>query len=251
RNGNDSPRFDSSLTGLELIVDLLNDLNIQGTFFFEARTALNMARKTDLASLMTGHEVACHAYDHEDLTGEKTGTVLTPPEVEDVLERSISAMHEIFGMGRMGFRAPYLACDERLGFMLFDKDFKYDSSVVVPMVEGSVRPYLTPSGLMQVPIASGTDRKGKKIVAYLWPLHEGKRQLQDYVDLQSQFRDGLLVLATHSWHLVENFRDGLLDKGQMEWQMETLRDLLSACMDDGLEFVRIDDYLSEHQGGGC
>jgi hypothetical protein len=250
KDGNDSPRFDSSAAGLEIIVDVLNDLDIQGTFFFEARTALEIAGRVDLVSLMRGHEVACHSYDHEDLTGERTGVLIGPGELDDIIERSISALREIFGVGRLGFRAPYLSSNDALQDMLRRKDFLYDSSVVQTIQGGTIGPYVASSGLMQVPIASGIDRNGKKIVGYLWPMHEGMRVVNDYLALYDDFNDGLFVLATHSWHLVENFAKGPLGKADVDIQTDNLHELLSKATDGGVEFVRIDDHLEDHPIGG-
>lgn len=243
------PRFDSSARGLEVIVDALNDLDIAGTFFFEARTAMEIADRTDLVSLMRGHEVACHSFDHEDLTGEKCGVRMTDGEVELALERSSSVLRNLFGLDRLGFRSPYLVTDQRLQDLLLAKEFRYDSSIVMPLVEGKIRPFISTNGLVQVPIASGLDSDGKKIVAYLWPMHEGKRRTEDYLQLLDQFREGLFVMATHSWHMVENFQSGHIGPEGERVQREQLISLLSGALDRGVEFARIDDHLKEHDGG--
>lgn len=249
KEGSDRPRFDSSARGLEIVVDVLNKLDIPGTFFFEARTAMEIAERSDLASLMRGHEVACHSFDHEDLTGEKCGVRMTDAEVELSLERSSSVLRKLFGQDRFGFRSPYLVTDQRLQDLLRTREFRYDSSVVLPMIEGELRPFITTNGLVQVPVASGQDRNGRKIVAYLWPMHEGKRKPEDYLHLLEQFRDGLFVMATHSWHMVENFQSGQIGPEGERVQREHLESLLSGALRQGLEFTRIDDYLKEHGGG--
>jgi peptidoglycan/xylan/chitin deacetylase (PgdA/CDA1 family) len=245
------PRFDSSARGLEVIVDVLNDLDVPGTFFFEARTAMEIADRTDLVSLMRGHEVACHSFDHEDLTGEKCGVRMTDAEVELALERSSSVLRNLFGLDRFGFRSPYLVTDQRLQDLLRAKEFRYDSSVVMPLIEGELRPFTSTNGLVQVPVASGQDVNGRKIVAYLWPMHEGKRIPEEYLQLLGQFQDGLFVMATHSWHMVENFQSGRIGPDQERVQREQLVSLLSGALGRGLEFTRIDDYLKEHHCGGC
>ncbi|QLH74607.1 MAG: polysaccharide deacetylase family protein [Methanomassiliicoccales archaeon] len=246
KDGSTEPRFSSSAKGLEVIVDVLNGLDVQGTFFFEARTAIEISKVIDLPSLMRGHEVACHGYDHEDLTGQKTGSPLGPGELDDILERSISVVRELFGVSRMGFRAPYLSCDDLVEKELVKKDFIYDSSKVTSLSNGVIGPFITENGIVEVPVASGTDADGKKIVGYLWPMHEGKRKVGDYIHLMGQFEDGLLVFATHSWHMVENFCSGLLCATDSRAQRDNLHELISKGMDMGLEFVRVDDHLFEH-----
>jgi len=246
RDGDDRPRFASSAKGLETIVDVLDSLDIRGTFFFEARTAMEISRHLDLSSLMSGHEIACHGYDHEDLTGQKTGVHLERGHLEEILERSISSIREIFGGSRFGFRAPYQSCDGNVDAMLYEKDFIYDSSRTQAIQDGEIWPYRTEIGLIEAPVSSGIDRNGKKIVGYLWPMHEGKRNADDYLHLMGQFKDGLLVIADHSWHMAENFASGVYAKEEAERQKEAVHDLLSGALDSGLEFVRIDDFLAEN-----
>ncbi|MCE5297229.1 MAG: polysaccharide deacetylase family protein [Euryarchaeota archaeon] len=246
RDGSDAPRFASSAKGLETIVGVLESLDVKGTFFFEARTALAISRTVDLPSLMKGHEIACHGYDHEDLTGHKSGMPLSRAEVDDVLERSMSVLREIFGGMRFGFRAPYQACDGDIEEALFEKGFIYDSSKVRSLQDGPIWPYRTPSGIIEVPVASGIDPRGKKIVGYLWPMHEGKRTVDDYVHLMGQADEGLMVIATHTWHMIENFGTGLYSKEEARRQKDLLHGLLSKGLDMGIELVRIDDHLADN-----
>jgi peptidoglycan-N-acetylglucosamine deacetylase len=245
------PRFNSSSRGLKTIVNILKKHDVRGTFFFEARTAIEISKELDLAALMQGHEIACHGFDHEDLTGAKTGVRLTDKEVDVVLEKSSAKLLEIFGAERSGFRAPYQATDIRLQQMLKAKGFRYESSLTMPLIDGRLRPYTLEDGLLQVPIASGLDQQGKKIVAYLWPMHEGKRVVQDYLHLLGQFQDGLFVMATHSWHMCENFSWGRLGEIEEGLQENNLSELIKGAQDQGIEFTRIDDYLDEHHGGSC
>jgi len=245
------PRFESSIRGLRIIVDVLNELDVRGTFFFEGRTALEISKKTDLSSMMKGHEVACHGFDHEDMTGEKSGLRPSDQQLEEILERSKTTMFDLFGTESPGFRAPYQASDQRLQDILLAKGFRYESSLTMPLIEGKLRPFQMPNGLLQVPVASGTDAAGKKIVAYLWPLHEGKRTPEDYLHLMGQFQDGLFVMATHTWHMTENYCSGRMSLEEEERQHRQLRFLLEQAMELGVDFIRIDDYLDEHHGGSC
>ncbi len=250
-NGSDQPRFSSSRKGLELIVAAMNDLEVRGTFFFEATTALEISKSADIAELMQGHEIACHAYDHEDLTGLDTGIRIDREEVDDILERSIGVLDSLFGEGRRGFRAPYLHSNDELMESLKEHRFLYDSSVVEEMRDGQIRPYLTKGGLPEVPIASSRDGRGKKIVGYLWPLHEGKRPIGDYLQMVDGFRDGLLVLSTHSWHPVENFCDGQQCELDVQKGMDDLRTLINHSIDTGVEFVTVAEYVGRDMGGSC
>lgn len=249
--GQGQPRFESSVRGLRNIVDILNDLDIRGTFFFEGRTALEISKQVDLAALMKGHEVACHGFDHEDMTGEKSGIRPTDEQLAEILDKSKQIVFDLFGNQRPGFRAPYQASDQRLQDLLLAKGFRYESSLTMPIIDGKLRPFQMPNGLLQVPVASGTDAKGKKIIAYLWPMHEGSRPPEDYLHLIGQFEDGLLVIATHTWHMVENYCMGKMSLDQEDLQGRQLHFMLEEALESGLDFVRIDDYLDEHHGGSC
>ena len=248
-NGSDEPRFSSSRKGLELMVATLNDLGVRGTFFLEATTALEIDRTADLAELLKGHEVACHAYDHEDLTGADTGMRMDREDIDDILERSIGVLDTLFGEEERGFRAPYLHASDDMMDSLKEHDFLYDSSVVEEIREGSIRPYVTRNGLTEVPIASSRDERGKKIVGYLWPLHEGKRPIADYLRMVDGFDDGLLVLSTHSWHLVENFCNGQQCELDVQKGMDDLRALIRHSLDSGVEFVTVAEQVRRSMGG--
>jgi peptidoglycan-N-acetylglucosamine deacetylase len=249
--GSDEPRFSSSRKGLELIVGTLNDLDVKGTFFLEATTALEIGRMVDLAELLDGHEIACHAYDHEDLTGTDTGVRVDREDIDDILERSVGVLDELFGKGGRGFRAPYLHSSQDLLDSLRDHGFLYDSSVVEEIREGAIRPYLSKNGLPEVPIASSRDSSGKKIVGYLWPLHEGKRPIADYLRMVDGFREGLLVLSTHSWHPVENFCNGEQCELDVQKGMDDLRELIVHCQRTGIEFVTVAEHVARSMGGCC
>jgi peptidoglycan/xylan/chitin deacetylase (PgdA/CDA1 family) len=250
-HGSDEPRFSSSRRGLELIVATLNDLGVQGTFFMEATTALEINKTENLTELLEGHEVACHAYDHEDLTGADTGVRMDRQDIDDILERSIEALDSLFGGERRGFRAPYLHASDDLMDSLKEHNFLYDSSVVEEICEGSIRPYVSRNGLPEVPIASSRDQRGKKIVGYLWPLHEGKRPIADYVRMVDGFNDGLLVLSTHSWHVVENFCNGQQCELEVQKGMDDLRTIIQHSLNTGVELVTVAEHVSRSMGGCC
>jgi peptidoglycan/xylan/chitin deacetylase (PgdA/CDA1 family) len=250
-HGSDEPRFSSSREGLELMVATLNDLGVRGTFFLEATTALEIDRTTELADLLHGHEVACHAYDHEDLTGADTGVGMTREDIDDILERSIGVLDDLFGKQGRGFRAPYLHTNDDVMASVKEHGFLYDSSVVEEMREGCIRPYVTRTGLPEVPIASSRDERGKKIVGYLWPFHEGKRPIGDYLRMVDGFKDGLMVLSTHSWHMVENYCSGRQCELDVQKGMDDLKTLIIHSQESGAEFVTVADHVRRSMGGCC
>jgi peptidoglycan/xylan/chitin deacetylase (PgdA/CDA1 family) len=236
-----SPRFSSSARGLRLMVDLLDEMGIKGTFFLEGDTLRAIARSLDVRSMLAGHEVASHGICHEDLTGEGTGICLTGPQVAQVIEDGANIIEDMCGRRPQGFRAPYQHIDGTALGMLAESEFIYDSSLTVPMTEGRIAPWRLDSGLLEIPIASGQDERGKKIVSYLWPMHEGKRVPADYIHLASEVRSGALVLATHSWHIAETYGKGILDQTDTAKGLASLRKVLEGIMDMGMRFIALED----------
>jgi len=247
-NGDASPRFTSSAQGLRLIVELLDEMGIKGTFFLEGDTLRAIAREMDVRTILAKHEVAAHGICHEDLTGEETGICLMGPEVAQVIDDSASVIEDLCGRRPVGFRAPYQHIDEATMEILTEKDFLYDSSLTIKLKDGKVMPWRLDSDLLEIPIASGKDIAGKKIVSYLWPMHEGKRTPKDYVHLASEVRSGVLTLATHSWHMVETYGRGRLDRADVMKNLGNLRRVLEGTMDSGMEFIALEDYAKHWEG---
>ena len=190
-NGGKRPRFVSSAKGLEMISGLLEGMGVRH----------GRDPREFLGDIMRHHEVALHGYDHEDFAGKETGIPLDLESTRAILDKGTAALDGAFGKGRRGFRAPYQRITQVLLDELRERDFLYDSSDTAEMEGGKVRTYRLPNGLPEAPVC-GPDHRNKKIVSYLWPYHEGKRPISDYAELVDGFHDGLLGIATHSWHPV-------------------------------------------------
>ena len=242
-SGGKHPRFTSSAKGLELMADLLEEMGIKGTFFWEGRTAEVLSERMDLQGLMKRHEVALHGYDHEDFAGKETGLPLDQESTRAILDRGTKALDGVFGRGERGFRAPYQRATDILLDELRSRNFLYDSSDTAELVDGKVRPHRNKNGLPEVPVCWSRDGRGKKIVSYLWPYHEGKRPITDYLYLANEFQEGLFVIATHSWHPVESYCSGLRAPEDVEKGIADLRSLLEHIERSGCELVTIADHL--------
>ena len=242
-NGGKLPRFSSSAKGLALMAGLLEEMGIKGTFFWEGRTAEVLSESMDLKGLMKKHEVALHGYDHEDFAGKETGLPLDRQSTRAVLDKGTGVLDRVFGKEERGFRAPYQRVTDVLLDELHALNFPYDSSETAELSDGQVRPYRNKNGLPEVPVCWSRDGRGKRIVSYLWPYHEGKRPISDYLDLADGFQEGLLVIATHSWHPVESYCSGLRTSDDVEKGIADLRSLLEHIERSGCELVSIADHL--------
>ncbi len=240
RNGDGSPRFSSSARGLTLLVELLNELSIRGTFFLEAETARHIAGTVDLRRLLREHEIASHGLSHEDLTGASTGLPFTGSEATDAVDLAADEIHRLTGRVPKGFRAPYQHVDDTIHRLLSDRGYLYDSSMTDDIRDRCIGPRPLPCGLTEFPLARGIDARGKHIHSYFWPMHEGKRRPADYIHLLDQFDDGLMVLATHSWHVVETYA-GRLDDDQVAMKLGEIRAVLDGARDRGITFTTLEE----------
>ena len=222
RGAGESPRFSSSAEGLPVLADLLDDLGVRGTFFIEGRTA-----ETIDCSCLEGHCIGLHGYDHEDLTGRETGVV---PDVESVLKKGFDAVTDAVSAPTC-FRAPYMSADERVLEAVRSLGIRADSSVYTA-VGGPTAPFGS-SGMTVYPVPKAKDRNGKTIAAYLWPMHEGKRRPEDYIEMASGLDH--LVLATHSWHMTESRDGGTMSKDRAEENLRNVRAVLEGILDLGFE----------------
>ena len=233
RGSGTAPRFTSSEKGTLVLLDLLDDLGIKATFFAEARTL----RETGVGKQISGHEVAMHGYDHEDLTGARSKVYLSHGELRAIVERSIQVIRDEVGRSPVGFRSPYMDPNEELLDFLYEYGISYDSSRYT-YVSDTVKPY--PSGslmLTELPALKGTDANGKSITSYLWPMHEGKRSADDFVTLGESVKDGACIIATHTWHMVESRSGGLMSQEEISANYDATRKVLASLIDSGFEAV--------------
>ena len=220
RGAGTDPRFSSSERGLGIILDMLDGLGIKGTLFFEGRTA-----ETVDCSRAAGHAVGVHGYDHEDLTALDDG------RLEEVVSRAWGAVSDSVGVPTCS-RAPYMSADGRVLKAFRRHGSKVDSSMYTP-VGGSTEPFEL-EGMLEMPVPKARDAGGHVIAAYLWPMHEGKRRPDDYVALASRI-DGPMVLADHSWHMVETREGGPIGPEGERAAVSDVAEILEGIMDLGFE----------------
>ena len=234
-----APRFVSSGKGAERIVEMLDDLGVKGTFFAEARTF----HRSGAFNYVKGHEVALHGMDHEDFSGEKTGIHMDEGDMREIIERSISLIRDCVGHQPKGFRTPYMNVNDALMSFLQEYGIRYDSSYY-SYIQPEMRPYRLESGIIEIPVPKGNDKDGRSITSYLWPMHEGERKAEDFIDLARDVKDGIFVLATHSWHICETYSKGVLDDKETDRNIEMIRTILETLMDDGFEVRTMSDSVA-------
>jgi peptidoglycan/xylan/chitin deacetylase (PgdA/CDA1 family) len=239
--GSTVPRYMSTRDGLERLVGMLGDLGVKATFFWEGRAAEELSRDADLRSVMRGHEVAAHGYEHEDLTGESTGVRPSEEWLDAIVGRSLTAVESVLGVRPEGFRCPYQHIDDVVARVLMQRGLRYDSTLFGDVGPG-LRPYRLVGNLLEAPLAQGRDDAGKRLQSYLWPMHEGRRGPEDYLRLATRHEDGLLVIADHSWHIAESL-GGERGEERAEREIGNVRRVLEGAMEQGIELVTVGEYV--------
>ncbi len=233
-------RFESSGRGVEIIADMLADLNINATFFAEARALM----ETCAYDALEGFDVAMHGLEHEDMTGTKTGITLDYGHLRNIIEESISIIRDCTGSSPKGFRSPYMLPNEDVMEFLPEYGVMYDSSYYV-YAGKEVKPYRLEGGLKEIPVVKCTDASGNPMTSYLWSMHEGQRKKEDYVQMAKSIENGVLVLSTHSWHVCET-QKGLLSDEEIDETVSDIRWILETLIDDGFEPMSMSEVYSKH-----
>lgn len=221
RGSGDSPRFSSSERGLGAVLDVLDSLGIKGTLFFEGRTAGAID-----CSRAAGHRLGMHGYDHEDLTALDDATL------EAALRSSFEAVCDAVGRPTCS-RAPYMSADGRVLERTAEvTGIRVDSSFYTD-VGGPAHPYAV-GRTEEFPVTRSRDSAGRVIAAYLWPMHEGRRGPRDYIEMAAGI-EGDIVIADHSWHMIETREGGVMSPEEGRLCAEQVRTVLEGIMDLGFE----------------
>ena len=238
------PCHDASSQGMEVIADMLRSMAFPATIFAEGDSLRMLADP----SVLKGLEIACHGMEHEDLTGESTGMLLENDQLEDIISRSWDTVVSVTGDVPRGFRAPYLNIDPRVLALVKERGFTYDSSMTEKVLDGVLMPKFLPQGMWEFPLARDTDSDGKVIDSYLWAMHEGRRPESDYMRMIDRFQEGVLVMATHSWHVMEGVREGPKGSKQAAEEADAIARMLGHARDSGFELLplaAVEDLLNE------
>jgi peptidoglycan/xylan/chitin deacetylase (PgdA/CDA1 family) len=131
--------------GVGRVLDLLARESIPATWFVPGHTLVTFPDSV-AAIVAGGHELACHAWAHEDLATH-------PDDERQILERAVEALTRAGGGAPpTGFRAPYWSLGPRTLEQVAELGFRYDSSLMAD----DVHPY-------RVAIEERHDRAGSDL----------------------------------------------------------------------------------------
>lgn len=231
-----APRFSSTERGLSILVDLLDEIGIKATFFAEAETL----ERIETAHLLSGHEVGLHGYHHEDLT------LMNENDLEETLQTSFNIVRDVTGRFPKSFRAPYMRTNDRIMSILPNMGITIDSSHYAELTE-KFMPY-EQHEMIEVPVPEGKDASGKKISAYLWPMHEGKRQPQDYIRMSGEMYNGVFTIATHTWHMVESRDRGRMSIEEIKKNRSNVKKVLEGMIDSRMNVYTVSGAVKHFLG---
>ncbi|MHA1917961.1 MAG: polysaccharide deacetylase family protein [Candidatus Ranarchaeia archaeon] len=234
-----------SVSGVSIILDLLERLNFKGTFFLEGKTAMDIPNHVKLRLL--NHEIGCHGLNHEDFTGKNTEVELDEFNIRAILRQAITMISTNFKTPT-GFRAPYCHTNKQLLKIVHNMGFKYDSSINLDC-ETAPLPYEVTNSLFEVPLPVTTDVNGKKIHLYLWQYFESKRELLDYEYVLKKLsvnKEGIITLNLHSWHLLYYIKEKrYFTEEEVKKNIQKLMNIFDLLLTLNLRIVTINEFLME------
>jgi hypothetical protein len=74
-------------------------------------------------------------------------------------------------------------------------------------------------------------------------MHEGKRP-DDYIEMAISIRKGVLVLATHTWHMMETYGSGVLSEDAIGSNLQDIKDVLEGIRAQGMEFITLEELAN-------
>jgi len=255
--GDGVARTDACGRGLAAAIEVVEDIGIPCTLFWEARTLRALADESaDLIARAAAHrdfEHGAHGLRHEDFAGKDSGLPLGYDETVAIVHEATRIVSELAARPA-GFRAPYCRMTPELRRALAEAGYGYDATCTrAPGRSWPLRPYRLPAdgageGLWELALCRARDRSGRAITGYLWQLFEGRRPPQDYIELAAtlaqQHPGGLLQIALHPWHLVVS-ETGAPLAGGVPLAQERLRAVLCGVRQLGnVEFVTDGGYLT-------
>jgi peptidoglycan/xylan/chitin deacetylase (PgdA/CDA1 family) len=232
-----------TIESFESFINLLTDFNIPSTFYFEARS-LQILKKINpnFISLLKRNlfEHGLHGFDHEDLTGEETGIVFDRANELRVIKEAQSEVESILDTTIFGFRAPYMRHTKNTFSILNELKIRYDSSLYTES-DKAIKPYEIYENLIEFPVIKTPKLSTMKgMYTYLWPLFEGKREVEEVVNNYCQLvknskeDDSFISINLHSWHFSYNISQSrYLSKLEVEENINIFRNLITKLQETG------------------
>jgi peptidoglycan/xylan/chitin deacetylase (PgdA/CDA1 family) len=222
----DCPPFASSTKGMEeglpLVIDLIEEYGISGTFFFTGRMAENFPELAERAAKR--HELGCHGLEHERF--DKLSR-------DEVRQRLSEAKGILDNFGKViSFRAPNFQFPDEYYPLLREVGFRIDSTKA--RHKGWRRGVVEISGILEVPATTTS------IVTRL-PWRIQKR-------FHERFEDPVVYIF-HPWEFVRMSRRLRPDCwfGTGRKALENLQRLIEFHLSRDAEFLTLREFYDEYQ----
>ena len=257
-NPTKSAMLEGTQKGVQFFLPYLIDMKIPTTFYFEARSAnIFFDRNPEYLKKINQSyfEFGIHGYDHEDLSGLETGLLFQKKDEYKIILEAKKKIESLFSRDIIGFRAPYMRKSVNTNKILESLDFVYDSSVYQEATS-SIFPYYETRNLIEFPvIKTPKNSKMSGMYTYLWPLFEGKRNLEDiianYLELVKNSKDKISYISVnlHSWHFAYNIsQDRYLTEKKIEENFKSFAKLIRALENiKDIRFSTPELWIKEHK----
>ena len=225
-----------SKSGLERILEVLDDTDVRATFFCTgnfARQEPEILRQMQKA----GHEIACHGVDHFE------------PKETDVRE-SKKIIEKVIKSGVQGYRQPRM---QKIDYGEMKKyGYVYDSSVNPAFIPGRYNHLNTPrkpffkSGIVEIPTSVATFMR----VPLFWlALHLFPERLYFWFVKMSLKKTGYFTTYFHPWEFGElgKFKrvPGYIKKNSGKKLVARLRRLILKLQKNGCEFCTYGEFVKD------
>jgi len=244
--------------GMKFFLPYLIDNKIPTTFYFEARSATIFLEKNPeyIKKLNQSYfDFGIHGYDHEDFSGLETGVTFTEKEEYEIISEAKKKIESLFSKDICGFRAPYMRKSTNTNRILEALGFVYDSSVYQETTS-PILPYYETKNLIEFPvIKTPKDSKMRGMYTYLWPMFEGKRNLEEiisnYLELVGNSKDEISYISInlHSWHFAYNIvQERYLTEKEIKKNLKSFRKLITALENiEDVKFSTPELWLKEYK----
>jgi peptidoglycan/xylan/chitin deacetylase (PgdA/CDA1 family) len=249
-DGEKNAVFDCTVKGLTRTLELLNELDIEVTFFIEATTLLYLREQEgELVKPLLNNEIGCHGMNHEDLTGERTNVRIDYNQQLKILKEATQTIRSVLNVEPKGFRAPYLKANSDTFKALTQLKYLYDSSIMVETTETPF-PYRIKEeqkSIIEVPVPAYPLNPGR-MTLYTWALFEKQRKIEEYKKVikiyQKNDKGGLLQISFHPWHLAYIIKEKrILKEKEIEKNVNNLKKLLTQLKEDYNKITTVGEYL--------
>ncbi|TAL69560.1 MAG: DUF3473 domain-containing protein [Bacteroidetes bacterium] len=248
KKGKEKEYIENLYRNVRIILELLESKKIKATFFVLGKLAENVPEIVKEVKIR-GHEIACHGYQHKNITEMKKD------EFKKDLELSLNAIFSSCGVIPIGFRAPNFSINKNNIWalnILKEFGFIYDSSIYpVKYYSGfgrkeiSMSGFVHDSGIVEIPLSCAD------LFHFRLPCSGGAYfrfipfDIFKFLLRKINSHNRNFIFYIHPWELLNSLpKNGInsLSKIRKFYNINKIEKRLNALIEE-FEFCSIEEYL--------